>query len=133
MKKHILENPSMHYDAKPELFDFARHLRKTPTQAEAVLWDALKDKKLDGHKFRRQHPIGSYILDFYCHASRLSVEIDGGYHLAKEQALYDKNRTLDLESMGIEELRFENVQVLNHLGKVLAVILEQLAYNKSDE
>jgi very-short-patch-repair endonuclease len=53
--------------------------------------------------------------------------------LAKEQALYDKNRTSDLESMSIKELRFENVQVLNHLGKVLAIILEQLAYNKSDE
>jgi very-short-patch-repair endonuclease len=133
MKKHIPENPSMHYDAKAELFDFARNLRKKPTQAEAVLWEALKYKKLEGHKFRRQHPIGSYILDFYCHASRLSIEIDGGYHLAKEQALYDKNRTSDLESMSIKELRFENVQVLNHLGKVLAIILEQLAYNKSDE
>ena len=127
MAKLIFENPGMHQDAKPELFEFARHNRDNPTQAEAILWEVLRDKKLEGHKFRRQHPIGAYILDFYCHASKLAIEIDGGYHLAREQAEYDKNRTMELERIGVRELRFTNEQVINDLGKVLETILNNLA------
>ena len=126
MAKLILENTGMHQDAKPELFDFARHNRDNPTQAEAILWESLRNKKLKGHKFRRQHPIGAYILDFYCHASKLCIEIDGGYHLTKERVEYDKNRTIELRNIGIKEIRFTNEQIINDLNKVLETILQSL-------
>ncbi len=126
MAKLILENPGMHQDAPPKLFEFARYNRENPTQTEAILWEALRDKKLAGHKFRQQHPIGAYIIDFYCHSAKLAIEVDGGYHLANEQAEYDKNRTLDLARVGIQELRFTNQQVIYDLGKVLELILKNL-------
>ncbi len=126
MAKLILENPGMHQDASPKLFEFARYNRENPTQTEAILWEALRDKKLAGHKFRQQHPIGAYIIDFYCHRAKLAIEVDGGYHLANEQTEYDKNRTLDLERVGIQELRFTNQQVIYDLGRVLELILKNL-------
>ncbi len=127
MKETIPENPGMHHSASSKLFEFARRHRENPTQAEALLWEALKDKRLDGHKFRQQHPIGRYILYFYCHASRLAIEVDGGYHLTKEQAEYDKNRTLELQRLGIKELRFINGQVIHDLERILESIRENLA------
>lgn len=126
MTKTILENPRMHQGARPKLFEYAQNHRENPTQAEAILWEALKGKKLNGHKYRRQHPVGVFILDFYCHVAKLSVEVDGGYHFTKEQLEYDRYRTLDLESRGILELRFTNEQVMHDLGKVLETILQRL-------
>ncbi len=118
MPKIILENPGMHQAAKPELFRFARNNRENATHAETILWEVLRDKKLQGHKFRRQHPIGKFILDFYCHASKLAVEVDGGYHLTKEQLEYDQSRTVALEKLEIRVIRFTNDQVINHLSRV---------------
>lgn len=123
-KPHQMENepnekPGMHHDAQALLFQFARKHREKPTQAEAILWEVLSNKKLEGHKFRRQHPIGKFILDFYCHASKLAVEVDGGYHFTKEQAENDQNRTKVLESLGIHVIRFTNEQVLNQLSAVV--------------
>lgn len=75
-------------------FEFAKKLRDDKaTQSELVLWNALKRKKLDGYKFRFQHPIGNYIADFYCHKSMLVIEIDGGYHFEKYQKVLDEVRT----------------------------------------
>ncbi len=88
--------------------------------------DALKDKKLNGWKFRKQHPIGSFILDFYCHSAKLGIELDGGYHDTPEQIVYDANRTAVLESAGVKIIRFRNEQIINELNKVLKEILEKL-------
>lgn len=120
------EKTGMHQDAKKELFQFARELRERATQAEKVLWEELRMKKLDGFKFRRQHPIGIYILDFYCHNRKLAVELDGKYHLNKDQIKYDIIRTSHLNEVGIKEIRFKNEEVLNDLENVLGKIRNSL-------
>ena len=86
----------MHDSATPRIFRNAARLRITMTEPEKVLWEYLKSKPL-GFKFRRQHPIGFYVLDFYCHKKRISVEIDGGHHAASEQKEKDqfKNRIFE--------------------------------------
>lgn len=109
----------MHFDAPPPLFGYARTNRLFPTAAEAMLWEALKRNGLLPYKFRRQHPIGSYIVDFYCHAKRLAIEVDGGYHLTPEQRLYDEQRTAELNRLGIRELRFKNEDLSRDFWGVL--------------
>lgn len=94
MTNILTENEGMHQSAKPKLFEFARHHRENTTQTEEILWEVLRDKKLEGNKFRRQHLIAGYILDFYCHKFKLAIEIDGGYHFSQVQMEYDKKRTL---------------------------------------
>lgn len=117
----------MHFDAPPKVFGFARKNRHSPTEAEAVLWEALKGSNIGNNKFRRQHPVGKYIIDFYCHQKRLAVEIDGGYHLTEEQKLYDANRTAALIQLGIREIRFTNDDVLGDLWGVLEGIWNAIA------
>ena len=116
----------MHYGAKRKLFLSARNMRENPTKAEQKLWNALSDKKLDGYKFRRQHPLGPFIADFYCHKSKLVIEVDDGYHKEKEQQRYDKQRTKLIQEVNIHELRFTNEQVLHQLEKVLEEIKNKL-------
>lgn len=79
----------------------ARDLRLHLTDAEQRLWPSLRDRRMGGFKFRRQHPIGTYIVDFYCHQARLAIEIDGGQHNQDDQRLYDERRTAYLEAQGI--------------------------------
>ena len=97
------------------------------TEAEERLWFYLSGKKLDGFKFRRQHPLHAFILDFYCHEARLSIELDGEYHFTSEQTTNDRERTKIIEGLGLTELRFTNVQVLSDIETVLQKIREQLA------
>jgi very-short-patch-repair endonuclease len=87
----------------------ARALRRDPPDAEKKLWRMLRDRRLDGVKFRRQFPIGRYISDFCCIKRRLIVELDGGQHA--ERAEYDLRRTASLESRGFRVLRFWNAEV----------------------
>lgn len=101
----------------------ARELRRNATDAEQTLWNALRDRQLAGLKFRRQHPIDRFILDFYCHEKRLAIELDGGYHAEDEQRIYDEERTTLLAAQGIKVLRFWNHEVLNNLEGVLEAIL----------
>ena len=116
----------MHYDAPPHIFVNAKRLRTTMTEVEERLWSYLSGKKLDGFKFRRQHPINAFILDFYCHQARLSIELDGGYHFTPEQQANDFQRTKILEEIGLIELRFTNEQVLSDINGVLEKIKKQL-------
>ncbi|KSA12330.1 hypothetical protein I600_2851 [Maribacter dokdonensis DSW-8] len=102
----------MHHGATPSVFRNAAKLRASMTETECILWNYLKTKP-QGYKFRRQHPIAGYVLDFYCHKLKLSIEIDGGYHLKPEQIEKDIERTTYLKDIGISELRFTNDQVLN--------------------
>jgi very-short-patch-repair endonuclease len=110
----------------PELLVFARQLRKDSTDAEKLLWQVLRDRRFCGFKFRRQYPACGYILDFYCHAAGLAVELDGGGHNDEEQHLYDEERSRILESAGIRVVRFWNNEVLNSLEDVMAEIYSQL-------
>src|SRR5437773_1042136 len=102
--------------------ELGRGLRQRETETEDILWEYLRERKLNGAKFRRQHPIKDtwYIVDFYCHEARLVVEIDGEIH--KQQVQADKEREEYLIALGYQILRFTNEQVLSQLEKVLATI-----------
>jgi very-short-patch-repair endonuclease len=105
---------------------FARQLRKNQTEMESRLWQYLRDRRLGGYKFRRQHPVSGYILDFYCPEKKVAVELDGGQHDLAEQMEYDQIRTDILEKMGIKVLRYWDNAVLQNLDGVLDDILEEL-------
>jgi len=107
-----------------------RQLRSSLTPAEALLWKNLHHSQLDGRKFRRQHSVGSYVLDFYCPACRLAVELDGQGHFDSTRSDYDVKRTQFLEQKGIRTLRFENKQVFERLEEVLATIQAHLKLPK---
>lgn len=103
----------------------ARYLRREMTDVERLLWRALRVKQLHGHRFRRQHPVGSYITDFACIEQKIIIELDGGQH--QENLTYDEQRTAFLQAHGWRVLRFWNTDVLNNLDGVLATIVENLA------
>jgi very-short-patch-repair endonuclease len=120
-----MKKPFHHY-AKVSTFQNARALKQTLTPAEEILWKALRGRKLKGFKFRRQHPIASYVLDFYCHEKKLCVEVDGGIHQLKEYKENDKERTEVMESLEIKVIRFTNHQVISDLKRVLLEIAKRL-------
>jgi len=99
---------------KKILKTFRKILRKNLTPAEAELWKYLQNKQLDGRKFRRQHSINNYILDFYCPSEKLAIELDGEVHNIETQAEYDSERDLFLSYYGIKVLRFENKVVFEN-------------------
>jgi len=99
---------------------FARMLRQRSTPAEELLWEGLRDRRLFGAKFRRQHPFGPYVLDFFCFAARLAVEADGASHFP--QSFHDRLRDDWLRKCGIEVLRFENDEILIDPERVLRAI-----------
>ena len=88
------------------------------------MWELLRNKKLNGLKFRRQHPLSNYIADFYCHEKKLVIELDGAIHDTKENMDYDKVRTLHLNEEGIIVVRFRNEEVMNEVEVVLKKIRE---------
>ena len=106
----------------------ARQLRKNLTDAEQALWQILRNRQVSGYRFRRQAPIGPYIVDFVCFENRLVIEVDGGQHV--EQADYDAERTAWLESAGFRVIRFWNNQVLGEREAVkdeIWVVVEGLS------
>jgi ATP-dependent DNA helicase RecQ len=124
-QEHIYNTDSRTWD---KLKVYARENRKQPTPAEHKLWQELRGSK-QGKKFRRQHAITFFIVDFICVAAKLIIEIDGEIHLTPEQAEYDLGRTFTLTELGYHELRFTNQQVLNSLDEVLAKIAQTLKDN----
>ena len=90
-----------------------------------ILWDELKGRKLNGLKFRRQHPLRFYIADFYCHEQQLVIEIDGGIHLDEEKADQDHIRTEEIEGCGVRVIRFTNDQIIHSLTEVKQTILQK--------
>lgn len=103
----------------PHLRTFRTKLRKRMTPAEASLWKALQNSSLQGRKFRRQHSVGPYILDFFCYSEHLGIELDGEVHFNEVAAQYDYERKLFLNSFGIKVLRFENFLVFQEREFVL--------------
>ena len=99
-----------------------KQLRSEMTPAEAFLWTRLSNGKLEGRKFRRQHSIGNYVVDFYCPSEKLSIELDGMPHFTEEGIEKDKKRTEYLTSLRIKEIRFENAEVFEMTDEVLAKI-----------
>ncbi len=104
---------------RPELKEYRKNLRNNGTTAESFLWNYLKAKQLDGRKFRRQFSVGNYILDFYCPAEKLCIELDGAGHFTDAGLKYDEERTEYLNSLGIKVIRFENITVFEHTESVL--------------
>ncbi|HEX6901422.1 MAG TPA: endonuclease domain-containing protein [Thermoanaerobaculia bacterium] len=105
----------------------AQILRETPTRAERAMWEILRDRRLQGIKFRRQHPISIYVADFFCHELKLIVELDGEVHDAPRRAVRDANRDAYLRSQGCTILRFPNHDVFHDRESVLTRILETAA------
>jgi very-short-patch-repair endonuclease len=105
----------------------ARDLRVNATDAERRLWSALRGRRLEGFKFRRQHPVGPYILDFACVEHRLVIEADGGQHADSD---YDERRTAWLEGQGWRVVRFWNNEILTNTSGVIDRILEVLSLGR---
>ncbi len=111
---------------RPELKERRRHLRHSLTPAEAVLWKNLQGAQLEGKKFRRQHSVGNYVLDFYCPECRLGIELDGQGHFNSFGSERDFGREEFLRRYNIRVLRFENKGVFKHLQGVLEAIRKEL-------
>ena len=105
-----------------EIEEAARLLRQQLTPAEEMLWQALRGRKLNQLKFRCQHPVGRFIVDFYCPSAKLVIEVDGGIH--SQQQSYDQARTEQMQAFGYRVLRFTNEEVINDLSNVLIQIAE---------
>lgn len=103
---------------------YAQENRRLATPAEALLWQALRGRQLGGYRFRRQHAIRQFIVDFYCHDAKLVIEVDGSSHDGAEE--YDAERQLILEALGFRVLRFTNEEVLTSLPAVLQRISKAL-------
>lgn len=118
----------MFYGAPPEIFQRAKLLRNRLTPAERVLWEHVRKNQLKGYKFRRQHPIRYWIVDFYCHTGKLVIEVDNSVHATIEQRQYDAARTEQLELLGLRVLRFDNAEVYCCIEEVLNTIQIWLPY-----
>ncbi len=115
----------MFYKASSLLFGMAKELRNHVTNAEMLLWGYLRTNP-DGFKFRRQHPIGIFIADFYCHRLKLVIEVDGSIHKVKEVEEHDRYRQRLIEEDGMKLIRFTNEQIETDLENVIATIEELL-------
>ncbi len=124
LKKHQLNN-------RPYLKTFRKELRNNLTPAEAKFWTLVQNSKLEGRKFRRQHSVGNYILDFYCPSEKLAIELDGEVHFNETAQLKDAERTLFLNYFGIKVLRFENKLVFEQTEQVLDEIKESFGWSKN--
>ncbi len=112
----------MFYGAPPVVFEKARQLRNNMTKHETIIWEQLKRNKILGLRFKAQHPIHKYAVDFYCHKLRLAIEIDGENHQKPSQLEYDVGRTADLNNFGIHVMRFTNLEVESNLENVVEQI-----------
>jgi len=125
-KNQLHHENSMWKGARQDLFFKANQLRIRMTASEQILWEAVRENKLNGQKFRRQHPVGIYIVDFYNHKNKLVIEIDGGYHNSEEQKLKDLEREEFLKFNGLKVIRFKNESINDNLQFVLEKISEEL-------
>lgn len=101
------------------LLELCRQFRKQPTETEAMLWTCLRNRQLHGYKFRRQHPIGRYVADFYCDELRLVIEVDGGIHMKRDQKAYDNARQESLEDQGYTVVRVKATEIKRNPAQVL--------------
>ena len=120
----IISKAKQNFGADLNIKNKARELRRNMTKPEKSLWSLIRNRQMNGLHFRRQHPYGIYILDFYCFKANLVIEIDGPIHL--KQHAYDNERTRHLESSGLKVLRFENKDIENRIEWVLDEIRSNL-------
>ena len=110
----------------PEYVAFVRQLRRDQTNPEKLLWYSLRNRRFFGLKFRRQYPVGPYVLDFYCHKYNPCIELDDGQHYESAGIQHDEQRQAFLASHGIRTLRFSNHEVVQHLEGVLLQIADAI-------
>jgi len=125
-RKRSIER-GMFYNASPEIFKRAKELRENMTPAENMLWSHLQKGKMMGYRFKSQHPIDKFIVDFYCHRVKIVIEIDGEVHQEEDQVERDQGRTAELEYYGLTVLRFTNQDVIESIGNVLLEIKNKLS------
>ena len=111
---------------RPILKERRKKLRNNATPAEQQLWSMLKHSNLGGYKFRRQHSVGPYILDFYCPSEKLALELDGDSHFTEEAIVYDQERTAYLNALGTTVLRFLNTDLYENGEAVCERILLEI-------
>ncbi|NGP90134.1 endonuclease domain-containing protein [Fodinibius halophilus] len=122
----------MSREKKPKIFnpkhtkEKRRYLRNNMTKSEIILWSKIKNRQMCNCKFRRQHGIGNYIVDFYCPALKLVIEVDGESHYTKEGREHDRRRTIFLKELGLYILRFTNEQIKQNLPGVLKKIEKRI-------
>jgi len=121
-----LDNTEIFFGASPEIFARARQLRRNMTKSEKTLWAYLRNQQLCGFYFRRQHPMGQFIADFFCAKARLVIELDGGIHDVKEVREHDISRQQEIENWGITVIRFRNEEVMDNIQDVLLKISRHL-------
>lgn len=127
MNKRVIER-NMFYGAKKNIFLRAVDLRNNMTATENKLWEQLKRKVIFKARFKRQHPIGIFVVDFYCHKHKLVIEVDGEIHLEPEIQEYDDGRTHDIEKQGIKIIRFYNDEVIENIDGVIKRILDEINF-----
>ena len=116
-----------HRTAPDYIIVLAREFRKNPTQPEEFLWECLRDRRLNGFKFRRQHPIGRYIADFFCGDAGLVVELDGAPHTEADRVVYDRIRDEEMTLRGLSVLRIKNKKLIEDPIGAIELIAESLA------
>jgi very-short-patch-repair endonuclease len=121
------------FNRTPNKTSFARRLRRNSTDVEMLLWQELRRGQVNGFDFRRQHPAGPYILDFYCSELRLAIELDGGQHNGDSNIARDQRRTAWLAERNVTALRFWNADVMRNLPGVLEVIMNTVTQLKDRE
>lgn len=117
----LTSTPIHRFGADNNTVQKARYIRKRMTQAEKILWSCIRKNQIQGYRFRRQHPLGHYIADFYCVELKLVIEVDGESHIGKEE--YDATRLQAIKEYGLIVLIFSNEEVFNELHNVLEKIL----------
>jgi very-short-patch-repair endonuclease len=117
---------NMNRGANSKIRSNAYELRKNSTSAEQILWEEIRNKKIENVKFRRQHAIMKFIADFYCHEAKLIIEVDGDVHEQTEVKERDKGREFELEKAGIKIIRFTNEEIYYEMNSVLEKIREVL-------
>jgi len=128
----ISDQVSMFYNAKPQIFEKAKMLRKNMTESEKKLWEFLRGRKVLGLRFRAQHPIDIFIADFYCHPLKMVIEVDGGIHNSKDQIEYDIGREAELNEWGIKVIRFSNEEIENDINMVKNQLVEICKRRRSE-
>jgi very-short-patch-repair endonuclease len=125
MKRNRTIDAEFFYGATPEIFLRAAELRRNMTNAEKLLWQELRSKKILNLTFRRQHPVNMFIADFYCHKARLVIEIDGSIHEIEGSREKDKGREDEFEKFGIKTIRFTNDEIYESMARVIEDIKEE--------
>jgi very-short-patch-repair endonuclease len=123
---------NMYYGASPSIFEKAKKLRNEMTEAEIKLWEFLSNNKVMGLRFKAQHPIYMFIVDFYCHSLRLVIEVDGSIHNLPEKTEYDENRTYELNRFNLKVIRFPNEQIINDFTNIKKEIINICNQRKAE-